>query len=592
VLSGTVWKGTKLRVGEAKPDFSERCACPHHLHPPPGPLTHSRISRENAPPEPEDSAHPAKRRKLARGVHGVEAAEMTLVTPENASQRAGWKVLPSGRLIRPARMRPAHPLPPPLDFLRKAEKEKKPAGGKAKKARVKPPSTRARRKTIDPVRWGSVHLKGAYLDSVGAEARHRAPSPAVFAASPGPVSDSDSDSDAGLANASESAGDDDSESEVDEELSDASMVGDALPLHPSPPPPAMPSGLHTSASAAASAPGTSEVVTTGNLREETSHTLAFLRSLFADADAQGTDWGGAESADEEGHAPRRPLRATEMDPRDDGIVEEVPAVVRVAAPVLKEDMVDAEDSSEEEEEDHDDAEEHTVAAHVQTSQAPPAAVTAPKTSLKDLFAPREEEGDLISSLHASHRADLRCQPASRFSAISTSISSWTTSSTSLAGRLGHRQHRPTWHMTFLRNRLRRRAQASPSTHPTSSSSHVARTTGRPRASGAQKTSPSSSRSVGGTGAAPGSSARRAKTRCARAGRYRSSNSRASGSGGTAKRSRVAVAGAALMESRRAMILSTSFTTSQKLTISVSHDACQTSPGFTTISCTSYGRAAD
>jgi hypothetical protein len=515
---------------------------------------------------------------------------MTLVTPENAFQRAGWKVLPSGRLIRPARMRPAHPLPPPLDFLRKVEKEKKPAGGKAKKARVKPPSTRARRKTIDPVRWGSVHLKGAYLDSVGADARHRAPSPAVFAAAPGPVSDSDSDSDAGLANASESGGDDESESEVDEELPDASMVVDALSLSPSPPPPAMPSGLHTSASAAASAPGTSEVVTTGNLREETSHTLALLRSLFADADAQGTDWGGAESADEEGHAPRWPLRATEMDARDEGIVEEVPAAIRVADPASKEDVVDAENASEEE--DDDDADEHAVAASVQTSQAPPSAVAAPKTSLRDLFAPREEEGDLMSLSYVSHRADVRLQPDSRFSAISTSISSWTTSSTSSAGRRRHRQHQPTWRMTFLRNRLRRRAQASPSTHPTSSFSHVARTTGRSRASGAQKTSPSSSRSVGGTGAAPGSSARRARTRCARAGRRRSSSSRASGSGGTAKRSRVAVAGAASMESRRAMILSTSFTTRQKLTICVSHDACQTSPGFTTISRTWYGRAAD
>jgi hypothetical protein len=352
-------------------------------------------------------------------VRGVEAADMTLVTPENASQRSGWKVLPSGRLIRPARMRPAHPLPPPLDFLRKAEKEKNSAGGKAKKARVKPPSTRARRKTIDPVRWGSVHLKGAYLDSVGVDARHWAPSPAVFAAAPGPVSDSDSDSDAGLANASESAGDDESESELDEELPDTSMVVDTLPLSPSPPPSAMPSGSNNFASAGASAPGTSEVVTTSNLREETSHTLAFLRSLFADADAQGTDWGGAESADEEGHAPRRPLRATEMDPRDDGIVEEVPAAVRVADPALKEDVVDAEDVSEEEEDDDDDADEHAVAASVQTSQAPPPAVAAPKTSLKDLFAPREEEGDLISPSHASHRADVRLQPDSRFSAIST-----------------------------------------------------------------------------------------------------------------------------------------------------------------------------
>jgi hypothetical protein len=35
VLSGTVWKGAKLRIGDAKPDFRERCVfiLPHTLTP-------------------------------------------------------------------------------------------------------------------------------------------------------------------------------------------------------------------------------------------------------------------------------------------------------------------------------------------------------------------------------------------------------------------------------------------------------------------------------------------------------------------------------------------------------------------------------
>ena len=30
-LSGSVWKGTKLRIGEAKPDFRERCVAVYLL---------------------------------------------------------------------------------------------------------------------------------------------------------------------------------------------------------------------------------------------------------------------------------------------------------------------------------------------------------------------------------------------------------------------------------------------------------------------------------------------------------------------------------------------------------------------------------
>ena len=29
LLSGTIWKGAKLRIGEAKPDFRERYGAPH-----------------------------------------------------------------------------------------------------------------------------------------------------------------------------------------------------------------------------------------------------------------------------------------------------------------------------------------------------------------------------------------------------------------------------------------------------------------------------------------------------------------------------------------------------------------------------------
>ena len=47
---------------------------------------------------------------------------------------------------------------------------------KKRKKRIKPPVTRARRRTIDPTMWGSVHLKGMFLevDGVPTLAKERA----------------------------------------------------------------------------------------------------------------------------------------------------------------------------------------------------------------------------------------------------------------------------------------------------------------------------------------------------------------------------------------------------------------------------------
>ncbi|KAJ7198917.1 hypothetical protein B0H12DRAFT_1244741 [Mycena haematopus] len=139
-LSGSIWKGVKVRVGDARPDFDQR------------------IIQENA-------AEPAPpRRKRKRG--GVEAQDMTLVTAETAAQRPGWKVTEMGRVIRPVRMRPARPLPPPLvSSATKISKDSKSGTTKPKKRRD--PDSRARRRAIDGTRWGSVHLKGMFLEDAG-----------------------------------------------------------------------------------------------------------------------------------------------------------------------------------------------------------------------------------------------------------------------------------------------------------------------------------------------------------------------------------------------------------------------------------------
>jgi hypothetical protein len=71
---------------------------------------------------PTDAEPPWKRARLARGVHGRHAANVSLVAPENVHLHKCWRVTSLGRLIRPIRMRPARrshhdrrgPLPSPL----------------------------------------------------------------------------------------------------------------------------------------------------------------------------------------------------------------------------------------------------------------------------------------------------------------------------------------------------------------------------------------------------------------------------------------------------------------------------------------------
>ncbi|KAK7056707.1 hypothetical protein VNI00_002424 [Paramarasmius palmivorus] len=134
-LSGTTWKGAKLRIGEAKPDYRER------------------IAQENSTHEP-----PQKRRRIHHSkYHAVLSPDLSLVTRENATKRPGWKVMPSGRIVRPMRMRPEKPLQPCVDQQKSTRplKEKK---------RIKAPDTRARRRTIDVTKWGGTYLRGSLLD--------------------------------------------------------------------------------------------------------------------------------------------------------------------------------------------------------------------------------------------------------------------------------------------------------------------------------------------------------------------------------------------------------------------------------------------
>ncbi|KAH8831748.1 hypothetical protein DL96DRAFT_1588884 [Flagelloscypha sp. PMI_526] len=147
-LSGSTWKGAKLRIGEAKPDFRVRLA-----------------SEINAP------APPTKRRRLNKFKHRY-ADDMTLITPENSTSHSGWIVTEAGRITRPLRIRPDHPLPPPpLAITSSSDAHPR------KRKKPKPTVTRARRRKIDMSLWGSTHTTGVFLDVASPIFRPKPPSP-------------------------------------------------------------------------------------------------------------------------------------------------------------------------------------------------------------------------------------------------------------------------------------------------------------------------------------------------------------------------------------------------------------------------------
>ena len=121
-----------------------------------------RIARENL----DVAERPPKKKQRFDAVH---AADMSLVTAENAARRPGWKVSPLGRITRPLKIRPIHPLTHLRDqstrskLILKSSLARK--GLDKKKKKLKFADNRAKRRTIDMTKWGSTHLKGNFLDS-------------------------------------------------------------------------------------------------------------------------------------------------------------------------------------------------------------------------------------------------------------------------------------------------------------------------------------------------------------------------------------------------------------------------------------------
>lgn len=316
----------------------------------------------------EDGEPPRKKRRLPKGVQGVHAADMSLVTPENVSTRGGWKVTPLGRLVRPIRMRPDKPLPEPVTMTTAVKGKGKLAKGAEtkKKKRAKEPPVRARRQTIDPLKYGSQQVKGVFLDAVVAldgERKEVARTTQVVQESSGESSS------------------DESEEEYEKEGEDAAIekvqsitkASEALvqplvqaekpqrPPSPSPPPAALTVN-------AVPSDGT-------DLAQERNAALGLLQLLFGGRDEN--EWGEKESLGsdvdmEELKGQARMVSVVE----DEDDIEVVPMEVDERQPqeVVAQDRED------------------TPATEGPPASAPAPAPVAKPTKLKELFAPREEEG--------------------------------------------------------------------------------------------------------------------------------------------------------------------------------------------------------
>ncbi|KAI6138998.1 hypothetical protein BKA82DRAFT_4228897 [Pisolithus tinctorius] len=350
VLSGSIWKGTKLRIGEAKPDYHQRIAYLNSLSPPP-------------PRTPR-----SKRRQLA-----FPSTTLPLDTPlsrNDAAKTPGWVVLPSGRVVRPMRMRPLRPLEP-TRAMGGWQGTRGKTGKKAKKKKV--PPLRARRRLIDPTKWDSTYLTGTFLETLVVPSV----SSLCFGSAAQPT-----------------------ELESDKEECNGEYVpsqnSSNIILEGQPPSQTTPT---PTANFSNPSFGTDVNI---DIRKETSAALTLLSTIFGETD----EWGGRESVDEFDGIDDGPGDHSTMvvdagaGEVGEGEIEEVPRHASPREGDARINPVGKVSNNKEQRQDIQMGDSHPTTAHLPvtatgttaTSKADTASATGPtKMKLRDLFAPREEE---------------------------------------------------------------------------------------------------------------------------------------------------------------------------------------------------------
>lgn len=290
---------------------------------------------------------------------------MSLITPENAATRPGWKVMPSGRVIRTMRMRPGKPLPPvstDTKVLNTKEKERR------RKKKAKDPDTRARSRTIDVTKWNGSYVTGVFLGESEV---------ATAVSSRRPEVDSTVTVERPKDNKKEKRKEKEKPIRIEEDIIVPPAKSSVLPA------------VVPSKAAIASVPSNSDLT---DLSRERDQTISFLNSfLFSSkgGDTAPVDWDSDIELDEANVVDARNAHDAdeeyEVVPRDrqedDGMDVDSNADAEPSSAAEKEEQVDEEGESSSSECDADIEMESTE------TKPPP-----PKNALKDLFAPRADEG--------------------------------------------------------------------------------------------------------------------------------------------------------------------------------------------------------
>ncbi|KAH0826919.1 hypothetical protein J3R83DRAFT_4512 [Lanmaoa asiatica] len=364
VLSGSTWKGAKLRIGEAKPDFRERLA---QINSQPPRLVRPKRTRARNYGQPSSTL------------------PLTPLSAAAAASTSGWIVTPSGRVVRPMRMRPERPLEP-MGSEPSASKVKG-MNGKMKK-RAKPPPIRARRCRIDPTKWDSAYLKGVFLDTVSVPL----PTPKDALEPPilvkGDIVDEEDEEETEEYNTDSAAFVGIVQNEVQPPQPVSQLVQDrARPIM---------SAQRSQEAALATSSRIQEATVSIDVRDEANAALEMLGKMFGDKE----NWDGRESIDEMEDSGDEKTGENEMQVDEESEFEIVPRGFgkgeRGKIPKNKgkdngksgevarfghEDAVDVEPAR-----DRDvEMEEISPPVSIEVSAEP-----APRTNLKALFAPREE----------------------------------------------------------------------------------------------------------------------------------------------------------------------------------------------------------
>ena len=253
------------------------------------------------------------------------------------------------------RMRPGKPLAPPSAVTPNTPGKK---DGKRRRKREKLKLVRARRRTIDPTKWDSQHLKGAFLDSI-VVTDDGGNLPAATPSGPDTTDDQE-ETDPSGEEEEEEEGDESDSSEPESVVEGAPKATDIAQTK------------------------CNMVDTDHDFNQEKLRALSLLDSMFGGL-ARDQEWGGEEALDSDDNMQELPPVEASPPPKSFGSSSERAFENPALEPAIEEVQEDSE------------SEDSSAAASTPVPERAPISVAiqnanTTKAKLKDLFAPQEEKG--------------------------------------------------------------------------------------------------------------------------------------------------------------------------------------------------------